>query len=563
MNPDARRSACDRCRGQKLRCVRPFQARGLSPCERCLKAGAECTNSLSYAQRKLQEARQSASFLDQRSSRIYESVSVPRAPPDFAESIDSIPAKRKLTQPFLESAHYVSPVTIHPSVIGGRSGETVSRAAPKQPPTSLSATDQNPDLSRSKTLGYGVEPLDFDVRLSPEATGHGSDQFMDMLFDDPKVTTARTRPEHLDEEPPPQETSGTASPPLGTKEDCLHCLSELSSQILRDSSKMRAMPLPDILSFSAWPDNSKGQPEKGLQNSIGRLLELTQAYLNILHCLKLATASAMSHPSSSSPSFHHRSPRSPSNDSDCSYSEYWNDPEHLAVHNQENPPRTGPENLISFPDAMPDPASKQSVGSSGVDMPTTLTILTCYIWLLHAYGTIFHRIHAALSADSSVPFPSLPVPSLSTLASSTTADLSTRPSSFSSSGRFATQLMPSVLPGLHIGGFDLNSHRDLQLEIIVQLSSRMLGRIEELLGISLVSSQSPGRPDVTWNGSDNGANLSGRKDGGGILDNASASALLEVMLKHHNLGYFKDVDGGAGSVKQTLNDIRAILRRAS
>jgi hypothetical protein len=41
----SRRSACDRCRGFKLRCERD-QVRG-RPCERCLKAQVICTTSLS------------------------------------------------------------------------------------------------------------------------------------------------------------------------------------------------------------------------------------------------------------------------------------------------------------------------------------------------------------------------------------------------------------------------------------------------------------------------------------------------------------------------------------
>jgi Fungal Zn(2)-Cys(6) binuclear cluster domain len=56
----SRRSACDRCRGQKLRCVRQSPPRSqagdeppLVPCDRCLKAGAACINNIDPPRRRL------------------------------------------------------------------------------------------------------------------------------------------------------------------------------------------------------------------------------------------------------------------------------------------------------------------------------------------------------------------------------------------------------------------------------------------------------------------------------------------------------------------------------
>ncbi|KAI9374536.1 hypothetical protein BJX61DRAFT_551254 [Aspergillus egyptiacus] len=468
MNPEARRSACDRCRGQKLRCVRPFQAGALSPCERCLNAGGECTNSLSYAQRKLLlETRQS-----QPSSRIYESIAAPF-------SVEPVPVKRKLSQSFFErgaAAHYH-----HPSI---------SFSHPN-------AGNPIAEVAKAKPLDFGVEPLDFAVRLSPE-----------------QQQQHHHHHHHHHQEPDGEDlhkgTSGLV--PLETQEDCLHCLSELSSQILRDSNKMRSMPLADILS-----------PQPGLQNSIGRLLDLTQAFANILHCLKLATSSSIpmtpqpsssafsSASSSSSAPFHNhqhhqqkqqqqqqqqqqqrRSPPSPSNDSECSYSEYWDEP----THGDENNPRAGAGRNSSLLGAIPEVTATASQASS-----------------------------SASSSSSS---------------------------SSSASTKLSTQLIPSMLPGLHIGGFDLNSHRDFQLEIILHLSSKMLGRIERLLGISLVSSST----EEMWTGNHHG----GIGADGGILDHPSASALLEVLLKQNDLGYGTELTGGVASVKQTLHDIREILR---
>ncbi|RAL03297.1 uncharacterized protein BO80DRAFT_423225, partial [Aspergillus ibericus CBS 121593] len=85
----------------------------------------------------------------------------------------------------------------------------------------------------------------------------------------------------------------------------------------------------------------------------------------------------------------------------------------------------------------------------------------------------------------------------------------------------------------------------------------MLERIERLLGVSLVSSALPGSPD--GNGDINLGPPTQRDEG--ILDRTSASALLELMLKQNDLDYFKEVDGGAASVKQTLHDMKEILKR--
>ncbi|PYI03152.1 hypothetical protein BO78DRAFT_206518 [Aspergillus sclerotiicarbonarius CBS 121057] len=252
MKPDTRRIACDRCRGLKARCVRPVAAGVPSPCRRCVKSGAECTTGLSYSQRHQPQplsSPSSATRRDMGSSRIYESIPAPRGP------IESIPTKRKMSPSFFEPEHSSSPA------IGDQDGENLSHTSHEQPPDSLSESDPNPTA------------LNFGVRLSPEVNHDGNDPFIDMPFSNPQVTT--TTADRHGEEHLAGDKSDPESWPPWTKEDCLYCLSELSPQILLDSNTMRAMPLPDILSFSAWPYNSTDHLQPGPQNSIGRLLELS------------------------------------------------------------------------------------------------------------------------------------------------------------------------------------------------------------------------------------------------------------------------------------------------
>jgi hypothetical protein len=56
------------------------------------------------------------------------------------------------------------------------------------------------------------------------------------------------------------------------------------------------------------------------------------------------------------------------------------------------------------------------------------------------------------------------------------------------------------MPGLTIGGFNLCERKELQVDILVQLSTHMLERIEEMLGISAISSTQPhrGKKRACW-----------------------------------------------------------------
>ncbi|PYH95721.1 hypothetical protein BO71DRAFT_397810 [Aspergillus ellipticus CBS 707.79] len=512
MNPESRRSACDRCRGQKLRCVRPVPGEGdhhaVEPCRRCLRAGTECIDS-------------SASSLYHHpwagSARIYESIAVATTALDAAPAapVESVPAKRKRVPPFLEQ-------DFHPIPEHHRDTSTGPVLAVPDP---SSAVAQQP---------FGVEPLGFGMGLGlGMIAGHQADQFIDTPFLDPTMTASTIVHPAVNLDLPPHSESTCT----GTKADCLQSLSRLNFHILHDASRIRSTPLADILcSFSAWPDSRQSQPEPGMQNSIGRVLDLTQAFLNILQSLKLAL-------SPSAPPSSLRSPAS-STSSDHPYSEYYTDlhgrPMSFAQCQSIN------LNHIQFLQSTPSPNTPTPASCAGLDMPTTMSILTCYIWLLHTYGTILDRIYDSLSAtELTSPIPSSSFPP-STAAhfpppAAATTPIVTTPT--------PTPSIPSVLPGLHIGGFDLTSHRDLQLEILLQLIAKMLGRVEQILGISLISIPQSDRDDNQ-----------GRK---GILDRDAAGALLEIILKRNGLGlearYHQNAGGDASSVKRTLECIRERL----
>jgi hypothetical protein len=147
-------------------------------------------------------------------------------------------------------------------------------------------------------------------------------------------------------------------------------------------------------------------------------------------------------------------------------------------------------------------------------MPMTLIILTCYTLLLQTYETIFSRIQEFLCAHEKL------------------------------SGR----LIPPVLPGLHIGGFYLHKHRDLQMEILISISCKMLERIEEVLGINVISEPQDPAP----------SHMSQRR---GLLDTSYASDLLDVLFKQVDPYNSQNYRGErVAMVKQTMESIRHVFK---
>ncbi|KAI9848702.1 MAG: hypothetical protein M1837_006789 [Sclerophora amabilis] len=386
------------------------------------------------------------------------------------------------------------------------------------------SADKSP-VSKTDNKPFTVDHFDFGMRLSPEFDAHHEEtaQLMSDPFTPgpgtkaaPSGVLAAENTLHLSETPVKQASE--------TKEDCLHRLSELSSRLLKDFSRTSSGRLADILSSSPFcnarvPDCSNGSQKcTSPKNTIGRVLESSQTFLEILQ-------------------YFSPNPSSSSADSECSYSEYWDENEFVSITNDHSfAPHAlalatgdGDVNHACTQNTNAQQTSSASSSSSStpsvvVDMPTTLTILTCYTCLVQTYDAIFSHIHNLLSSQAEV----------------------------------SPQSTPAILPGLHIGGFDLDDHRDLQMEILIQLSSKMLERIEETLGISVISQ--PQDMQQNNNNSNNNNNDNHTPRGRGILDTASASALLDIMFKQKDLECSRGgAHGRAAWVKQTMDNIREIL----
>ncbi|RDL40503.1 uncharacterized protein BP5553_00482 [Venustampulla echinocandica] len=556
----SRRSACDRCRGQKLRCVRisklgdgPWEGPShpgdgrFEPCERCLKAGTECINTVTTHRNhpraeRLQSLNLTSSFertashspfslntntyqhsfgIDSGSSdgrrkegslRILESASVHQPRTNFQQPFEERPKWRSI-EPSpnglgISNADQLGSLSPHQDIRSRNERRTSSSNSPStcQQGIQTFSTDDNPASKRHNS--FSVDNFDFGIIINPENTTHhdATAALMNILstsgHDAKDASSRNPTPENTQQ---PSDKSGAQTVMIESKGDYLNRLSELSSQLLKDFSRTSSANLSDVLSFSpccnSWIGTCTHSSQKSmrLKNTIGSVLEGSQRFLDILQHLKEPSPTGSFGPSSSA-------------GSECSYSEYWEENDFMSINNEH--PYSTNAMAVKLSDLATEQAHAGKMSDGGtMDMPTTLTILTCYTWLLQSYEGIFSRIYTYLLSQPKLPL----------------------------------QSIPAILPGLHIGGFDLGDRKDLQMEILIQVSSRMLERIEETLGITVISPPQDSQ--------DNSPNRRG------ILDRASASALLDIMFKQKDLGYSKGDNGRVPSVKQTMDNIRGVLRR--
>jgi hypothetical protein len=149
-----------------------------------------------------------------------------------------------------------------------------------------------------------------------------------------------------------------------------------------------------------------------------------------------------------------------------------------------------------------------------LEIPTVLSILTCYTYILQIYDNIYTQIYTKVMQSS--------------LSSSPLSNI------------------PATLPGLSLGGFSIDNQNHLQMDVLIEISSRMLMRMEKMLGI-----------DPQTNLGDEGAAISRKK---GLLSSPSSVAILEVLFQQEELGYLTPDGTRTVHVKKTMETIWNHLR---
>lgn len=317
------------------------------------------------------------------------------------------------------------------------------------------------------------------------------DDFMNFDIDSTVTRTSRETPA---KDLNIRSTSESAALENEFRKDCLQKLAELHTSLMRDLDSIKACKPANECGSSGMasrgPNDATNEDEKKADYPIGRVLESSEKFLEILQYFA----------------------RSPSRQSSCRPSRGLSDS--VSSRSEQQHPAFGRPSDPT-PSAFSGSAMHQSlsrpefstamngpVGALQCDVPTTLSILTCYVCLTRIFRTIFSCIHV----------------SLRTIAPASQNNL------------------PPLFPGLQLGGFQLESHLNLQVQILVQVSDNMLSRIDNALGLP----------------SDRGFRA------GGILEQTASTTLLQMMMKEEAIEKPDDAGGGVKSLREVMASVKQL-----
>ncbi|KAI0554277.1 hypothetical protein F4679DRAFT_527771 [Xylaria curta] len=538
-----RRSACDRCRAHKLRCVRLDQNPNtnpnsnsnvgntdvLMPCQRCLKAGTPChaTNLSAKPMGENHPVRHVSTSSGHSSSPYQQWPPVgDRQLKDFSidMSAQSAPQaqRRKSNGPAKDASPPWQQIFAPPS---SRS----HLGSPKGP--HLLNNDSRPDRRLPEAPASLVTP---PASEKAHRTGHTPSLDMDKVGIESRefypvsnlLQDSTRNPAHMLDYPPREplvssnyfDTAANVMVGQNLREqkmhlstdECLHRLSQLSSKLLMDFGKANNSDMGNMMSFLSpttgtptWhQDGANGVTTSYLSSSVSKLFESLQIFLETVERLRPC-------PDSSSAS-------------ECSYSDQWDESELVSttdgsqiypntiIVDHTNGSSDPHQNVVENAGARPSDTPRQ------FDMPATLTMLTCYTWLLKGYEMVLSGIQEALASQYRLQ---------------------------------GLKSLPTIFNGPGIGSFALEDHPDMQIEIVIHIGSQLLHRIEGVLGINIVSE----RP----NGQDS------QVDRREVLDTNSAAALLDIWFAKGNHGENNSGDPCGGrrvQIKQTIENIRRLLR---
>ncbi|TDZ28123.1 Cytochalasin cluster regulator ccsR [Colletotrichum spinosum] len=561
---NARRSACDRCRAHKLRCVRPVAVAvavddaasslasrndtTLTPCERCVKAGVECV--------RLARGRRSPAIRQSGYERRLARPS-PLSPTAFNQAPVSrhvaVPGSGGKVSVYHDSS---APLSVFPSPLSAHAPREDCTSSQMQSAMSAAMDYQHHDSlfeagsaadahamsgefpsSLLQTSGgqrgghdvsYGLSELELDMMASSSPLGGGGGGIPN---DMPSSNPLREPPEsgldrarncgqpvgQNDKTMTPMECLQAAGPPR-TKHECLRRLSGLTMKLLDCLSAAEDHPitLQDILAYKSAPPTpgtgagaGTGHELTPCKNIIGFLLESSQDFLDAVEGLRDLMerqdreSSYDSYPNSDySAADSHDTPvfldgeplaRTQNDDRDTTYSQFSGTTLHTSSASAGDTAAAAA--AAPPPPRQPGGVSPRQGGyCSG---PTTLTIMTCYLWLFHGYEAVFAAIHDALVAQNQQR--------LDRRGSHTRhhhhhshqehrrageahdtqqqQQQQQRPGFLPLKSSKAADLAPTLLPDLRIGGFHLDGHHHLQIEMLIYLSCRILRQMETALGI--------------------------------------------------------------------------------
>ncbi|PWY66102.1 hypothetical protein BO70DRAFT_433202 [Aspergillus heteromorphus CBS 117.55] len=518
-----RRSACDRCRGQKLRCERPVSnSSTTSSCRRCLKAHVRCVTTMSQPHRtkplsSLQSLHHTESNYDPHLATVAGQPSVtaaaaaaaaaaddlgdmdpslldmtgaqnprrPSHPPSMANPWDSRPLGR--TRQMSNPDQFPPPSPLHPNGVLDTDGTPL-----------LDSIDHLPDMSASR--GF-----DFSAALTPHSPSGGSDffdYFRPMAEDSGRSpwmdAFTQARPDHREGTPagshyhgsltggnhfqpslqssrglngfetPQRESRPREMDIVSIKNECIARMGELNRNLLQDVGLVHSGKVAGTLLFSQASRSTYLEVEKGRQGGqnyvIGKMFHSSKELLDILKQLERCkgtlfppgcTESTTTTTSTADETGTH-APSSPlggnslpplSGPSSASASRSSS----RASISSSSASLSSSSSTSSTSAPNPNPNTSTSTSTSpaiSFQLDTTLTLLflTGYTSLIQLYEGVFSFIRDSVAANPS-----------------------------------GSNFLPT-LPNLQVGGFEVGSStRDLQICILLQVSTHMLNQIEERL----------------------------------------------------------------------------------
>ncbi|GKT83700.1 C6 finger domain-containing protein [Colletotrichum tofieldiae] len=518
----SRRSACDRCRAHKLRCVRlpgcdflnEGAGAGLPACERCVKAGAECLHTIRTRQASIRwsgyERRGSTGSVS--APIVYQRPTDDALPPGASGHLYQDTSSRSSFRTPAPKCSGEGRATV--TTVSGQHGRP-SHGPRRQdnfhrPMTSDSSSvdlfavggdfpamvsggvDAGVKPNPGRSIPYIISDHDHGLLGSFSSLSHWPECDLNLtnIFGQDSsdhVASTKTSTPVVESNNNSKATRGPVTTErCETKDECLQRLTELTLQLLKCFSltEDHAVELEDLLAYSPCGKTRAAEaheePETG-KNMVGVLLESSQVFLDTLQRFKGLQTSRQEKQSSCSP---------PSSE----YS-YIDSPDEMEVFSNkdtadthESLPTThrrtenedsgdGIDNLLKSPEALRCSNQKTAMAPSMLSpqqsgffsMPTTFTIISCYMWLFRGYEAVFAAIHNALLTQK--------IQRHQCIQESTNT-------------RHGKEMGPAILPDINMGGFGLNYHPHLQIEMLIHVSCQMLQRIESVLGIDPASRES-------------------------------------------------------------------------
>ncbi|KAJ5740886.1 hypothetical protein N7493_000758 [Penicillium malachiteum] len=429
-----KRFACDRCRGQKLRCPREDQT-GQS-CTRCLRAGASCiTSNLRPLGRP---ARKTTPGNSQRRPRRPVRGQSGTADDEIDELYDMDPNPNP-NNLFDAEKHHGSRRYDGPSEGPGTFEANGPAFFGLDPAILLGLSGVRDDF-----LGFGLSngqnpfgipslngthiPSPSDVESAYADTSHRSSSQSQYFRDESSQRLDSDFPKAADPSKQPRKTMSSA--------DAVQRLSVLIQSLSKQLDRLKTAPWSVTLVNIVC--GKQGQ-EAVNSNPLGEVLQSTSEFVQVLQAIAFKT-------SADQPGSRFQSPNSdPTTLSSSGCDMYCS----LVAANLNN--AVQPLHISSSPfGQLPTPELRIPPPSdhSQPDISTTLLILTCYIQIIQIYNILFLRVCESLSEMSHQSISSL-----------------------------------QSVPGLQLGGFPVQ-YGNLQIKILVQVIMHLLSHIERLLGTS-------------------------------------------------------------------------------